>query len=69
MDLKKFIKMVRKEIREWRFHSWHFKTQNYLRNIKEVFDDIVEDFLGGCSIMSEDFEDYKRSMLDFTQRI
>ena len=76
--IKEFIKMVRKEIRELRFRSWHIFTLNKLENIKLAMDCIEEDLLGECSITGkgyEDCEDYMdylddgKTTLDFTQRI
>ena len=42
-SIEEFIKMVRKEIREWRFHSWHEQTKSCLKYIKSVLNCVERD--------------------------
>ena len=70
--IKEFIKMVRNEIREWRFCPWHIYTILYLQGIKSVMGCIEKDLLGKCSITGKDCKDYMDegiTMIDFTLRI
>ena len=42
-SIEEFIKMVCKEIREWRFCSWHEQTKFYLDYTKSVVDCVERD--------------------------
>ena len=71
-SIEKFIKMVRKEIREWRFHSWHEQTKSYPEYIKSVVNCVERDLLGKGSITDENCkEDMSKgiTMINFTRRI
>ena len=45
-SIEEFIKMVRKEIREWRFCSWHEQTKYYLEYTKSVVNCVERDLFG-----------------------
>ena len=64
--------MVRKEIREWRFCSWHYQTKSCLEYTKSVVDCVERDLLGKCFITDRNCKEYMSegiTMIDFIQRI
>ena len=64
--------MVREEIREWRFCSWHEHTRSCLEYIKSIVSCVERDLLGKCSITDENSkEDMSEgiTMINFRQRI
>ena len=71
-SIEEFIKMVREEIREWRFWSWHEQTKSCLDYTKSVVNCVERDLLGKCSTTDKNCKKYMSkgiTMIDFTLRI